>query len=108
MVTGVGDRDSLIRNLPLATGCLVQHKSVRVRVSLISLLGKCSRGKSQHRTDQQTANDVNAARAADIHAIAVAFEVDATRANSLSADAVVTAYENLPSSIKAITGLQVA
>ncbi|WP_412558441.1 HAD-IA family hydrolase [Thalassospira sp. MIT1370] len=54
------------------------------------------------------ANDVNAARAADIHAIAVAFEVDATRANSLSADAVVTAYENLPSAIKSITGLKVA
>lgn len=42
------------------------------------------------------ANDVNAARAAGIKAIAVAMEVDDTRARSLGADAVVTAYLNLP------------
>lgn len=51
------------------------------------------------------ANDVNSARDANVHAIAVAFEVDDTRANSLGADAVVTAYENLPEAIKSITGL---
>lgn len=42
------------------------------------------------------ANDVNAAHAAGIKAIAVAMEVDDTRARSLGADAVVTAYLNLP------------
>jgi phosphoglycolate phosphatase len=51
------------------------------------------------------ANDVNAARAAGIKAIAVAMEVDDTRAKSLGADAVVTAYENLPEAIKSITGI---
>jgi phosphoglycolate phosphatase len=48
------------------------------------------------------ANDVNAARAAGIHAIAVAMEVDDTRAKSLSADAVVTGYADL---LSALTGL---
>jgi phosphoglycolate phosphatase len=42
------------------------------------------------------ANDVDAARAAGITAIAVALEVDATRANSLCADAVVTDFATLP------------
>ncbi len=41
-------------------------------------------------------NDVNAARDFGIPAIAVAFEVDDTRAKSLGADAVVTAFETLP------------
>ncbi|MBX2831547.1 MAG: HAD-IA family hydrolase [Rhodospirillales bacterium] len=51
------------------------------------------------------ANDVNAARdAGNIVPIAVAFEVDATKANSLNADAVVTDYADLPSAIKVITG----
>jgi phosphoglycolate phosphatase len=45
------------------------------------------------------ANDVNAARAAGIKAIAVAMEVDDTRARSLAADAVVTAYADLPGAI---------
>lgn len=48
------------------------------------------------------ANDVNAARAAGIHAIAVAMEVDDTRAKSLSADAVVTSYDDLASAINGI------
>ena len=41
------------------------------------------------------ANDINAARDANIHAIAVAFEVSADRAYTLNADAVVTDYTNL-------------
>ena len=48
------------------------------------------------------ANDVNAARAAGIHAIAVAMEVDDTRAKSLGADAVVTGYADLLSAINGI------
>lgn len=48
------------------------------------------------------ANDVNAARDAGIQAIAVAFEVDATRANALGADAVVTAYADLPPALLAL------
>jgi len=48
------------------------------------------------------ANDVNAARAAGIYAIAVAMEVEDTRANTLGADAVVTAYQDLPAAIRAI------
>jgi len=48
------------------------------------------------------ANDVNAARAAGIHAIAVAMEVDDARAKSLSADAVVTDYADLGSAINGI------
>jgi len=48
------------------------------------------------------ANDVNAARAAGIHVIAVAMEIDDTRANTLGADAVVTAYQDLPAAIRAI------
>lgn len=50
------------------------------------------------------ANDVNAARATDIHAIAVAMEVDATHARSLGADAVITAYQDMPAAIKEIVG----
>ncbi|KJE36375.1 phosphoglycolate phosphatase [Thalassospira sp. HJ] len=50
------------------------------------------------------ANDVNAARAAGIHAIAVAMEVDDARANSLGADAVVTAYQDMPEAIHKIAG----
>lgn len=42
------------------------------------------------------ANDVNAARAAGLTAIAVALEVDPARANSLGADAVVTDFTELP------------
>jgi len=49
------------------------------------------------------ANDVNAARDARTHAIAVAFDVDATRANSLGADAVVTDYLDLSAAVKNIT-----
>lgn len=49
------------------------------------------------------ANDVNAARAANIHAIAVAMEVDSTRANSLGADAVVTRYGDLYGAVMGIT-----
>lgn len=45
------------------------------------------------------ANDVNAARDFGIPAIAVAFEVDDTRAKNLAADGVVTAFENLPEEI---------
>ena len=45
------------------------------------------------------ANDVNAARNFGIPAIAVAFEVDDTRAKNLAADGVVTAFENLPDAI---------
>lgn len=41
------------------------------------------------------ANDINAARDANTHAIAVAFEVAPDRANALNADAVVTDYLNL-------------
>lgn len=48
------------------------------------------------------ANDVNAARAANIHAIAVAMEVDETRAKSLGADVVVTGYADLVSAINGI------
>jgi len=48
------------------------------------------------------ANDVNAARAAGVHAIAVAMEVDDTRAKSLGADAVVTSYADLLSAINGI------
>ncbi|MBP3127435.1 HAD-IA family hydrolase [Thalassospira sp. ER-Se-21-Dark] len=48
------------------------------------------------------ANDVNAARAAGIHAIAVAMEIDETRAKSLGADAVVTDYADLVSAINGI------
>ncbi|KZB70422.1 MULTISPECIES: HAD family hydrolase [Thalassospira] len=48
------------------------------------------------------ANDVNAARAAGIHVIAVAMEIDDTRANTLGADAVATAYQDLPAAIRAI------
>lgn len=50
------------------------------------------------------ANDVNAARAAGIHAIAVAMEVDDARANSLGADAVVTAYQDMPTAIRKVAG----
>jgi len=48
------------------------------------------------------ANDVDAARAAGITAIAVAFEVDAARAHSLGADAVVTDFATLPAALTAI------
>ncbi|WP_417815826.1 HAD family hydrolase [Thalassospira alkalitolerans] len=48
------------------------------------------------------ANDINAARDFGISAIAVAFEVDATRAKNLGADAVVTAFETLPDAIEKI------
>lgn len=41
------------------------------------------------------ANDIDAARAAGIAAIAVALEVDASRANSLGADAVITDFSEL-------------
>ena len=51
------------------------------------------------------ANDINAARSANTHAIAVAFEVDATKAKSLNADAVVTDYRDLLTAIKEITSL---
>ncbi|WP_417837370.1 HAD family hydrolase [Thalassospira tepidiphila] len=49
------------------------------------------------------ANDVNAARAAGIHAIAVAMEFDATRAKSLGADAAITNYLQLDSTITRIS-----
>ncbi|HBU96728.1 HAD-IA family hydrolase [Thalassospira lucentensis] len=48
------------------------------------------------------ANDINAARDAGTHAIAVAFEVSADRANTLNADAVVTDYTNLVRAINDI------
>ncbi|WP_033067629.1 HAD-IA family hydrolase [Thalassospira australica] len=49
------------------------------------------------------ANDVNAARAAGIHAIAVAMEVDDARARSLGADAVITTYRELHDAISQLT-----
>lgn len=49
------------------------------------------------------ANDVNAARAAGIAVIAVAFEVDATRAKSLGADAVLTDFTLLPATLAALS-----
>ena len=45
------------------------------------------------------ANDVNAARAAGIHAIAVAMEVDDTRAKSLGADTIAKSFIELKTSI---------
>lgn len=48
------------------------------------------------------ANDVNAARAVRIKAIAVAMEVDSARANSLGADAVVTQYSDLHDAVMGI------
>ncbi|MCC9625620.1 HAD-IA family hydrolase [Thalassospira sp. MA62] len=50
------------------------------------------------------ANDINAARAAHMHAIAVAFEVDDTKAKSLGADAVVTEFSKLRDAIAGIVG----
>lgn len=49
------------------------------------------------------ANDVDAARAADIHAIAVAMEVDDGRARSLGADAVVANYQDIPAAINLVS-----
>ncbi len=48
------------------------------------------------------ANDINAARAINIAAIAVAFEVDDTKARSLGADAVLTRFSQLPDALKKI------
>ncbi|MEQ9347384.1 MAG: HAD-IA family hydrolase [Thalassospira sp.] len=48
------------------------------------------------------ANDVNAARAAGIHAIAVALEVSDGRALSLGADAVITDYRDLINAVERI------
>ncbi|PKR55390.1 HAD-IA family hydrolase [Thalassospira marina] len=48
------------------------------------------------------ANDVNAARAIDIAAIAVAFEVDDTKARGLGADAVLTRFSQMPDALKKI------
>jgi phosphoglycolate phosphatase len=49
------------------------------------------------------ANDVDAARAAGIYAIAVAMEVDDTRAQSLGADGLTTDYLQLQNTITGIT-----
>jgi phosphoglycolate phosphatase len=48
------------------------------------------------------ANDVAAARAAGIAAIAVALEVDDSRARSLGADAVVRDFSTLPAVLAAL------
>lgn len=48
------------------------------------------------------ANDINAARAINIAAIAVAFEVDDSKARSLGADAVLTRFSQLPDALKKI------
>ncbi|OKH87098.1 HAD-IA family hydrolase [Thalassospira sp. TSL5-1] len=48
------------------------------------------------------ANDINAARAINIAAIAVAFEVDDSKAHSLGADAVLTRFSQLPDALKEI------
>ncbi|RCK53651.1 phosphoglycolate phosphatase [Thalassospira profundimaris] len=48
------------------------------------------------------ANDINAARAINIAAIAVAFEVDDSKAHSLGADAVLTRFSQLPDALKKI------
>ncbi|MES2623680.1 MAG: HAD-IA family hydrolase [Pseudomonadota bacterium] len=48
------------------------------------------------------ANDVDAARAFGIHAIAVAFEVSDARAQTLGADAVVTDFYRLPETLVAL------
>jgi phosphoglycolate phosphatase len=48
------------------------------------------------------ANDINAARAIGIAAIAVAFEVDDTKARTLGADAVLTRFAQLPDALKEI------
>jgi phosphoglycolate phosphatase len=52
------------------------------------------------------ANDVNAARAIGIPAIAVAFEVSDKRAQSLGADAVVTDFATLPAVLATIVAQQ--
>lgn len=48
------------------------------------------------------ANDINAARAINIAAIAVAFEVDDTKARNLGADAVLTRFSQLSDALKKI------
>jgi phosphoglycolate phosphatase len=48
------------------------------------------------------ANDINAARDAGIAAIAVAFEVDDTKARNLGADAVITQFDQLPDALATI------
>jgi phosphoglycolate phosphatase len=50
------------------------------------------------------ANDVDAARAAGLAAIAVALETDPARAHSLGADAVLTDFRSLPAALAALHG----